>query len=446
MDDTDIENKRKRDILFLFVKYTNRYYMLYQNMLNRQSNRISNSKISLLIIFLLVINSNVETSDTILSIECSRHKRCPFLQYIHCNRRIGRCQCKPEFPILLSQFSPCLNYRELGEECIHSSQCNKTSNAFCFDESNGVELNDLQNLEEWFAAEVENKYNKYSYRPENNGKCKCKAGHAMNAANECYKMHISGLLCDGSHQCMNWDLNSHCDRRTKRCTCDVGYFYDTDLDKCVISLKKLSDFCINDIECRSWDLNMNCRQSVCVCRYNYFYDSMTQRCKSLSTPRCKYGYEWNELSGECHNNRLHGSNPKFGLTRDRLLEMIALPIFLVILLLMIYGPGFVPRTHQRINSQRRSRTSSLGHPRVIHLRVNLESHDSNCLNEESVMNVSPNACSASSDCSLPPYEFSSGAPSGSQLSPYSDAPPTYEQAMALVKNQNLYISAKSDSK
>jgi hypothetical protein len=62
------------------------------------------------------------------------------------------------------------------------------------------------------------------------------------------------------------------------------------------------------------------------------------------------------------------------------------------------------------------------------------------------MNVSPNACSASSDCSLPPYEFSSGAPSGSQLSPYSDAPPTYEQAMALVKNQNLYISAKSDSK
>jgi hypothetical protein len=68
------------------------------------------------------------------------------------------------------------------------------------------------------------------------------------------------------------------------------------------------------------------------------------------------------------------------------------------------------------------------------------------LDEESAINVSPTHSPSAS--SLPPYEFSfnSGASADSQLPPYSDAPPTYEEAMALVKSQIIDISAKSDSK
>ncbi len=186
---------------------------------------------------------------------------------------------------------------------------------------------------------------------------------------------------------------------------------------------------------------------------------MTQRCKPLSAPRCKYGYEWNELSGECHNNRLHGSNLKVDPTPDRLLEPIgALITFVIMGLLLWFVNNRLRRcrrfccrretqTDQRINRRRyRSRTSSLGSPRVIHLRVNLESHDSHRMDEESVINVSPNPPRSAS--SLPPYEFlfNCGASADSQLPPYSSAPPTYEEAMALVKSEKIDISAKFDSK
>jgi hypothetical protein len=182
---------------------------------------------------------------------------------------------------------------------------------------------------------------------------------------------------------------------------------------------------------------------------------MTQRCKPPSALRCKYGYEWNELSGECHNNRLHGSNLKVDPTPDRLLEPIGAIIVFVVMVLLLYCMkkssyrySFEPQTDQRINWRRyrRSRTSSLDSPRIIHLRVNLESHDSHRLDEESVINVSPNPPRSAS--SLPPYEFlfNCGASADSQLPPYSSAPPTYEEAMALVKSEKIDISAKFDSK
>jgi len=68
------------------------------------------------------------------------------------------------------------------------------------------------------------------------------------------------------------------------------------------------------------------------------------------------------------------------------------------------------------------------------------------MDEESVMNVSPNPPRSAS--SLPPYEFSfnCGVSADSQLPLYSSATPTYEEAMALAKSEEIHISAKFDSK
>jgi len=87
---------------------------------------------------------------------------CPF--GAECNKVLGLCQCKPEYPIYLSERIPCLNYSKLGERCIYSFQCSRTLNAVCYDKYSN-ELNTI----------VKN-YDYYEYVIENYGKCQCEYG------------------------------------------------------------------------------------------------------------------------------------------------------------------------------------------------------------------------------------------------------------------------------
>jgi len=98
-----------------------------------------------------------------LSIKCNTGlflTECPF--GAKCNKVLGLCQCKSEYPINLSEHIPCLNFRKLGEQCIHSSQCGKTSNAVCYD----TNFNELKKI-----AKIDDDY---KYGIENYGECKCK--------------------------------------------------------------------------------------------------------------------------------------------------------------------------------------------------------------------------------------------------------------------------------
>jgi len=421
------------------------------------------TEISLLIFSLLVNNLSVRCN-SVLPIECNQQRYingCPFHQFTQCNKYLNRCQCKPDYPIVLSRFTPCLNYRKLNQECIHSTQCNITSNAVCYD-NKFIELNDLEVLKQWFMTEVDDKRNKHNNRPKNWGKCKCKFGYKSSLRNQCQKLHVSELHCDGSYQCMNWDLNSHCDQRIKRCTCDAGYLYDTDLDKCVISAKKWGDFCNYDIECKIWDHNMDCRSSQCVCRDGIDYDLTTQRCKNFGlTPRCRYGYTWSELTHDCLIIR------ETDFTHDKLTErIIGIILFVTTAITLVYcvrsffslnhtaqcaSLGIFDFYRNGRRSDRRScrgnRASSSRSPRVIHLRVNLESVRNQYLHDQTVVNLSsPTSLPAPS---LSPYESSSISASSvsSELPPYSDAPPTYEEAVAFNQiEQKSSDSINSDMK
>jgi hypothetical protein len=106
---------------------------------------------------------------------------CPFRA--KCNKTLGLCECKPQYPIHLSRHSPCLDYRKLGEQCIHSSQCSKTSNAVCYDKHFG-QLNETPILNKWFLEKMVKTDDDYEYGLENYGQCNCK-------------------VCDMSLSCLN---------------------------------------------------------------------------------------------------------------------------------------------------------------------------------------------------------------------------------------------------
>jgi hypothetical protein len=115
----------------------------------------------LLIIIYFSINFSIVSCDTILN-ACDHEKyleSCPYSEYSVCNMSTGYCQCKPEYPISLSSLTPCLDYKDLDQDCMHSSQCSESNDRYvCYDEEY-KELNDTVVLENWFKNDQ--KYNNH---------------------------------------------------------------------------------------------------------------------------------------------------------------------------------------------------------------------------------------------------------------------------------------------
>jgi len=136
-------------------------------------------KTQYLLLFIFLLNNFSLKYVYMLSIKCNRQlysTGCPF--YAKCNKAIGLCRCKPEYPIHLSRHSLCLNYRELGQKCIHSIQCSKTSNAVCYDED-FYEFNYTQILSKRYLKKIAERDYDLEYGFENYGECKCKVCHNL---------------------------------------------------------------------------------------------------------------------------------------------------------------------------------------------------------------------------------------------------------------------------
>ena len=117
---------------------------------------------------------------------------CPVPSTI-CNKKLGLCECAPNYPISLDIVYPlytsrqCLDYRSLGEECLISEQCKAVPNALCLT-SDGEELKES------------------ILRPrkltKTKGQCRCRPGYTRNSRNECDLNPIFQFACFSSHQCL----------------------------------------------------------------------------------------------------------------------------------------------------------------------------------------------------------------------------------------------------
>jgi len=132
-------------------------------------------KIQVLLFFIFLLNDFSLKSVYVISVKCNQKlylTGCPF--YAKCNKAKGLCECKAEYPIHLSEHIPCLDYRKLGQKCIHSSQCIKTSSAICYN-TNFDQMNDTLIFKKKFYGKIIKK--DYEYGFEYSGECKCKVCH-----------------------------------------------------------------------------------------------------------------------------------------------------------------------------------------------------------------------------------------------------------------------------
>ncbi|XP_054162418.1 uncharacterized protein LOC128960373 [Oppia nitens] len=428
----------------------------------------------LIVIIKLMVPEVVSLSQT-CSIEKKTKHEC-FYPFSWCNKRVRRCECSPNYSIGLWPLNACVGYQKLGDYCVYSMQCSKTFNAICVDKDS-VELNSVESLtgqlvHQYYISQfgvppLLSQYFIKSNKSQNGyktlGRCQCKDGFKpMNPRDGngwCQTVFLNKVICLGSHECLNTDPNSHCDARNGRCLCDSGYIYDTDSNKCQPITKHFGDFCNNDIECQMRDSYMNCRYSQCLCQKGLDFDFITQRCKQSSKEKKKCGldYRWDDSVGDCeplydvrpHDYRFFSAN--------KILETIVIVIFCcVTIALMRFWRNILPQhiwlasqdgmitefTHTNRVARRRSSRNALlnrSNGRVIQLRVNLDSDspETQYLSDQTFVELPLTA----SHSSLPPYEvannISAVTDNESQPPPYSEDPPTYDEAMALSQTNQI---------
>ncbi|CAG2108990.1 unnamed protein product, partial [Medioppia subpectinata] len=381
----------------------------------------------------------------------------------HCNRKTGYCECIGNYPLEVPQLNGCLRTENLGQHCVHSKQCEHTLNAICVDkdsvELNKVELIGNQLLRKYYRRQrqvfdrIGEKYGSADgYKSM--GRCQCRAGHWIKTKGSlitCEKQRLLNSDCIGSHTCLVLDSNSHCDALRGHCICDAGYGYDTDRNQCRLNSIKVGFSCINEKECRNWDINTLCSSTICRCIPEYEYDFNSQRCKPVVAEKmCGYGLKWDDNTGGCEALHLYGlrQNDYRFFSTDKLLETIVIVIFCCVTIAILrFWRNILPQhiyTNQtgmfsdfsytnRVPRRRHSRNSVSRSGRVIQLRVNLDSPDSQFLPEEAFVDLPLTA----SQSSLPPYTPTTTVDLNhdSQPPPYTDDPtddpPTYEEAIAL---------------
>ena len=206
--------------------------------------------------------------------------------------------------------------------------------------------------------------------------------------------------------------------------------------------------CRRNEECENWDRNMECLNGVCLCKKRYALNgnswcNLVVESKSLSHP-CEYGLKWDQSVNECRPMPLYdvrtGEYRFFSV--DKLLETIVIVIFCFVTIAFIrFWRYILPQniiaesqtgifsdfSHaNRVQRRRSNRSNSVSCARIVRLRLNLDSPQPNqsCLSEEAFVALPL----TSSQSSLPPYD---SAQVNTQMTSYSDEPPTYEEAMAL---------------
>ena len=171
-----------------------------------------------------------------------------------CNKTSGRCECRPEFNVILSDRF-CLKSRALLESCFISNQCPDGSQCY----SNSTELLST-NIQFWIRPEV-------PLFPE--GLCVCPQIDFINKGNVCERLKSIGESCEEDGQCLQ--PNGVCNATTHQCVCNETFVYSSVIGHCVRG-KYLGEECSGREECQYSEEYSWCSDNICMCGAGYTPD------------------------------------------------------------------------------------------------------------------------------------------------------------------------------
>ncbi|KAI1305194.1 hypothetical protein HDE_01560 [Halotydeus destructor] len=170
-----------------------------------------------------------------------------------CDYETKKCICIENASFELR--GQCLPFKNIHEQCQRSEQCHNIGGKCINRHGLEVSHDSLNGLDESKSLEYF---------------CQCPEGSHYNYTRKRCEKNIVGKKCTFDAECPR--ANVHCDDRTSKCRCSLGFYYDTTKDTCdkpdidgpfVISSKDILT---------SWDAN---------CNYGYIYDSQFHRCISI---------------------------------------------------------------------------------------------------------------------------------------------------------------------
>lgn len=151
--------------------------------------RVARSGHKLVVTYLLALQLSIVLSQSsLLTLKCDPKLglNCPEPS-TRCHRKVGLCECAPDYPIPIYPLRQCVSYRSLGEECVLSEQCKAIANALCL-------TSDGKEVRETFLRP-----RKWS---KTKGQCRCQLGYRQTQRNRCDLISMDQFVCSGSHQCL----------------------------------------------------------------------------------------------------------------------------------------------------------------------------------------------------------------------------------------------------
>lgn len=219
-----------------------------------------------------------------------------------CDPSLGKCRCRPESPVYLSEEIPCLRYKRLGDLCIHSSECHQIEHAACVATFlySVKTLRKTPNYKQWFF------YNKIHNDDDINyllnklyGRCRCQQGFRAKNPFECIRSGIqTPFQCHHQSDCLA--MKASCDFDQNRCLCPKGWHFDYYFSRCREIRDLHGRFCASSSDCFLQQSNMECKNSACVCLRNYTFHNQTG---CILKDICSDGGFWNTTIHSCQSSQ-----------------------------------------------------------------------------------------------------------------------------------------------
>ncbi|XP_054163424.1 uncharacterized protein LOC128961233 [Oppia nitens] len=349
-------------------------------------------------------------------------------QELHCDNITHICYCIPNYRYLLPN-GVCLQRSNVNSRCIIYKPC---IDGKCT-ATNDIEVN--------FDG---NSYNKLIVRKallnfiikrqKNNilGFCECdkeRDGNSDRGSNDGYRQQcnykVIGRHCTVDEHCAKFVTNSQC--KDNVCICNDTYYH---LDDSCIQKKSLDDFCSDNTQCIS---NLYCRNFVCKCRKNYFYDVYSRTCLYRS------GSEASETTSPTYSDTIW----------DNVAKVSGFVIFAIVMLFLCTRKDsevqndVLNGSHRRRSTRAsRHRSSSINSHRPLTQTSSNASRSSAYRTFEepvpirqTIIMPSPaqlvsSLSSSSDEVEYNPYQFDTLFPQQSDI----DDPPSYEEVVKDVRH------------